>query len=121
MVDATGIQPLPQHIAAIQDFPPLTDIKQLQCFLGMVNFYRRFLPGIAGILQPLIDLLKGSPKTLAWSTLAAAAFKHAKAALVNAVSLSHTAPNAIISLVTDASDSRVMLRSQQQFIGAHLS
>ncbi len=41
----------------------------------MINFYRRFLPGVAGTLQPLTDLLKGSPKSLAWSTSAAAAFE----------------------------------------------
>jgi hypothetical protein len=107
MVSAAGIQPLPQHLAAIQDFPPPTDVKQLQRFLGMINFYRRFLPGVAGTLQPLTDLLKGSPKSLAWSTPAAAAFEAAKIALANATSLSHPAPNATISLVTDASDSHV--------------
>jgi Reverse transcriptase (RNA-dependent DNA polymerase)/RNase H-like domain found in reverse transcriptase/Integrase core domain/Integrase zinc binding domain len=107
MVTAAGIQPLPQHIATIQDFPPPTDVKQLQRFLGMINFYRRFLPGIAGTLRPLTDLLKGSPKSLAWSAEAGAAFQGAKLALVNAVSLSHPAPNATISLVTDASDSHV--------------
>ena len=114
MVDAAGIQPLPQHLTAIQDFPPPNDVKQLQRFLGMVNFYRRFLPGIAGVLQPLTDLLKGSPKTLAWSPSAAAAFSGAKTALTSAVSLSHPAPNAIISLVTDASDSHVGGVLQQQ-------
>ena len=107
MVSAAGIQPLPQHLAAIQDFPPPTDVKQLQRFLGMINFYRRFLPGVAGTLQPLTDLLKGSPKSLAWPTSAATAFEAAKVALANATNLSHPAPNATISLVTDASDSHV--------------
>jgi hypothetical protein len=74
LVSADGIQPLPQHLTAIQDFPPPTDVKQLQRFLGMINFYRRFLPGIAGTLQPLTNLLKGSPKLLAWSSAAATAF-----------------------------------------------
>jgi hypothetical protein len=32
----------------------------------MVNFYRRFLPGIARTLQPLTDALKGAPKMLEW-------------------------------------------------------
>jgi hypothetical protein len=46
--------------------PPPQDVKQLQQFLGMVNFYRRFLPGIARTLQPLTNALKGAPKTLEW-------------------------------------------------------
>jgi len=44
MVSEAGLVPLPKHVAALQEFPPPTDIKQLQQFLGLVNFYRRFLP-----------------------------------------------------------------------------
>jgi hypothetical protein len=36
--------------------------QQLQRFLGMVNFYRRFLLNCAQVLKPLTDLLKGGPK-----------------------------------------------------------
>ncbi len=50
---------------------PPQDVKQLQQFLGMVNFYRRFLPGIARTLQPLTDALKGAPKMLEWPPVAA--------------------------------------------------
>jgi putative transposase len=85
MVSESGVTPLPRHVAAVQDCPPPTDIKQLQRFLGLINFYRRFLPAIARTLQPLTDLLKGSPKTLLWSTAAESAFAAAKAALVAAV------------------------------------
>jgi hypothetical protein len=106
-VDQHGIRPLQRHVTAIQDFPPPRDIKQLQQFLGMVNFYRRFLPGIAKVLLPLTEALKGSPKTLLWPPAAAAAFEAAKAALVAAVPLAHPAPDAVLSLATDASDTHV--------------
>jgi hypothetical protein len=49
----------------------------------MVNFYGRFLPGIARTLHPLTDVLKGAPKTLEW--LPTAVFGAAKAALAAAV------------------------------------
>jgi hypothetical protein len=62
-VDQHVVRPLQRHVQAISDFPPPQDVKQLQQFLGMVNFYRRFLPGIALTLQPLVDALKGAPKT----------------------------------------------------------
>jgi hypothetical protein len=106
-VDEAGITPLPRHVTAVQDCPPPTDIKQLQRFLGLINFYRRFLPAVARTLKPLTDLLKGSPKVLLWSPTANAAFIAAKAALVAAVPLCHPAPNAILSLAVDASDSHV--------------
>jgi hypothetical protein len=41
--------------------PPPQDIKQLQRFLSMVNFYCRFLPNCAQVLHLLTDLLKGGP------------------------------------------------------------
>ncbi len=56
----------------------------------MVNFYRRFLPGIARTLQPLTDALRGALKMLEWPP--AAAFGAAKAALAAAVPLAHPAP-----------------------------
>jgi hypothetical protein len=59
------------------------------------------------MLQPLTDALKGAPKTLEWPPAAAAAFGSAKAALVAAVPLAHPAPNAVLSLATDASDTHV--------------
>jgi hypothetical protein len=48
----------------------LKDIKQLQCFLGMMNFYRHFLSNWSQVLCPLTDLLKGEPKTLEWTSAA---------------------------------------------------
>jgi len=107
MVDADGIRPLPRHVTAVRDVAPPADVKQLQRYLGMINFYRRFLPGIARILRPLTDLLRGSPKVLEWSSAAAAAFEGSKKALIAAVPLSHPAPNARLSLATDASDSHI--------------
>ncbi len=76
----------------------------------MVNFYRRFLTGIARTMQPLTDALKGAPKMLEWPLAAAFDFgaaKAAKAAMAAAVPLAHPAPNAVLSLATDASDTHV--------------
>jgi hypothetical protein len=56
-VSAEGISPLPQHVSAIQDFPKPSSVQQFQRFRGMVNFYKRFLPGIAAVLKPLTDAL----------------------------------------------------------------
>ena len=73
----------------------------------MVNFYRRFLPGIARTLEPLTTALAGNPKSLNWTTALAAAFSAAKAALVAAVPLAHPLPGAVLALATDASDTHV--------------
>ncbi len=70
----------------------------------MINFYRRFLPGIARTLRPLTDALAGNPWVLNWSQELQDAFDRAKSALSSAVSLTHPSPSAEVSLVTDASN-----------------
>ena len=47
---------------AIQSFPLPTDSKQLQQFLGMINFYRKFLPNEAALLKPLYEAVKSTYK-----------------------------------------------------------
>ena len=58
-LSAHGCSPLVKHTAAISDFPVPADKPALQRFLGMVNFYRKFLRGAARVLVPLTDALKG--------------------------------------------------------------
>jgi len=106
-VSVDGLVPLPKHVEAIQNFPPPQDVKQLQRFLGLVNFYRRFVPKAAATLKPLTDALIGSPKALLWTPDLDAAFCAAKTALVAAVPLVHPDNSAEISLATDASATHV--------------
>jgi hypothetical protein len=49
-------------------------VKQLQQFLDKVNFYRRFPPDIASMLQPLTESPRGDPEKLFWMLITAAAF-----------------------------------------------
>ena len=52
-VTAGGVAPLPDQLAAVRDFPHPNTVKELQAFLGAVNFYRHFIPAAAKILLPL--------------------------------------------------------------------
>jgi hypothetical protein len=115
-VDQHGVRLLQWHVQAISDFPPWEDVNQLQQFLGLVNFYRRFLPGIARTLQTLTDALKGDPRTLEWPP-ATNTFPAAKGALAAVVPLAHPALNAVLSLATDASNIHVGGVLQQLAVG----
>jgi len=107
-VDAAGLQPLSSHVQAIRQVPQPQDTTQLQRFLGMVNFYRRFIPGTARILLPLTEALKGgAKKQITWGPEEQAAFMGAKAALCDAAALTHPDSCAEISLAVDASDKHV--------------
>ncbi len=116
LVDSTGIRPLEDKVQAIQDFPQPTTTRKLREFLGLINFYRRFIPHCASILSPLTSLLKnhGRPSdTLEWTDAASAAFTEAKNALANATLLSHPTPDAPTCVMTDASDVAVGAVLQQ--------
>ncbi|BHF62815.1 hypothetical protein SprV_0200580100 [Sparganum proliferum] len=102
-VDAQGLRPLSSKVEAIRDFPPPTSKRQLQRFLGMVNFYRRFLPNCADFMLPLTNLLSGPKGPLELRGHALSAFERIKTSLADAILLTHPAPEAPLSLMVDAS------------------
>jgi len=63
-VDATGIRPVQESIRAIVEAPAPQNTSQLKSFLGMLNYYHRFLPRVATVLEPLHKLLR---KGVVWS------------------------------------------------------
>ena len=65
-------------------------MRQLRKFLGMINFYRHFIPQAGAILHPLERLLfpqKNSKKSIPWSEENIDAFESAKHILANVTSL----------------------------------
>ncbi|BHF75238.1 hypothetical protein SprV_0501833400 [Sparganum proliferum] len=113
LIDSNGIRPLPSKVAAIRDFPPPTSKRQLQRFLGMVNFYRRFLPNCADTILPLTSLLSGSKRTFELTPAALTSFEQVKALLADAPLLTHYHADAPISLMVDASNVAVGAVLQQ--------
>ena len=53
VVSADGIQTDPEKIAAVRDWPTPTSTSELKGFLGLVTYYRRFIPGFSAIAEPL--------------------------------------------------------------------
>lgn len=58
ILTADGIRIGTDRIKAIVDLPTPKNIKELRSVLGMVNFVRKFIPNLAGILAPLVALTK---------------------------------------------------------------
>lgn len=120
-VTAQGTTPLHEKVAAILDYPQPQTAKQLRQFLGMLNFYRRFLPDAARIQAPLHDLLQGNVKgktPIQWPPHAQDAFVLCKRTLADAALLAHPQPDAPLTLITDASDSSVGAAIQQKIDGS---
>lgn len=115
-----GITPLPDKVQAVRDFPQPQSHRQLRRFLGLVNFYHRFLPHCAERLQPLHALLtttKQQSQTLIWNDTALAAFNDIKDDLANASLLVYPNAAAPTCLMTDASDKSVGAVLQQYIDG----
>ena len=53
VVTANGMKLLPSEVEAIQKYPLSKDAKQLRTYLGMINFYHRFVQNLAFYLAPL--------------------------------------------------------------------
>lgn len=61
-VDEDMIHPLQDKVRSIVGFPPPTSFRKLCEFLGLVNFYRRFIPGCVEATQPFTGLLQQQTK-----------------------------------------------------------
>jgi len=119
VVSSGGIRPLPERVEAITCFPRPTTSKALQRYLGMLNFYRRFVRGAAGLLKPLTDALRGGNKTeLKWTEEMTTAFESSKRALQRVLELAHPVAEAQLVLAVDASDTHVGAALQQR-VGPH--
>ena len=57
-IEKGGVSMQIKKVDAILNWPALTKLKQLQCFLELCNYYQRFIDGFGQIACPLNDLTK---------------------------------------------------------------
>ena len=56
IVSDKGIGPDPSKVELVKEWLKPTNIKDIQAFLGLVNYYRKFIEGFSGIATPLTKL-----------------------------------------------------------------
>jgi hypothetical protein len=105
-VDSKGVRPTKEKVKAVKEHPLTQSPKQLKKFLGVINYYHRFLPGAAAIMQPLHQLSNKKPASaeIQWSWQQKEAFDNAKKLLAEAVTLHHPTTDGQLILCTDASE-----------------
>ena len=90
-------------------------MRQLRQFLGLVNFYRRFLPHCAQVLLPLTGMLTNVKNcNIALSENAVTAFNKVKATLGDTTKLSCIQPDSELCLAVDASATGIGAVLQQK-------
>lgn len=107
-INQHGTKPIESRVNAILNYPLPDTVYKLKRFLGMVNFFRRFLPHAAETQIPLFSCMPGNIKNdhtpINWTQELLEAFNKCKTDLANATLLAHPNPKAKISLHVDASD-----------------
>ena len=103
VVSENGLEVDPHKIDAIKNWPVPKNIHELRSFLGLTNFYRRFVDKFSQIASPLTFLLsKTTPYS--WTNDQQKALEHLKNSLITAPVLAIPDPNLPFTVTTDASD-----------------
>ena len=102
IIDESGLHPMQDKVKAIQDAPAPKNLAELRSFLGIVNYYSRFLPNLSTRLAPLYALLKKGSRWC-WKTTQDEAFQEAKQALQADSLLVHFDSSKQLLLACDAS------------------
>jgi len=103
VIDQKGVSPDPQKVEAIVIMPPPKTVTQMRSFLGMVNFYRKFIPQLAFTAKPLYEMLE-TGKATAWSGRQTQAFEELKSKIAKAPALTHYDPLKELEIQCDANN-----------------
>ena len=105
MIGGGQIHPEQEKVKAVREYPRPVVKKDVRSFLGLVGYYRRFIPQFSAIAAPLTDLTrKGLPDKVEWTEECQVSFQHLKETLIGDPVLRIADPSKPFVLQTDASD-----------------
>ena len=103
VVSAKGIEPDPDKLAAISDWPVPSNLTELRAFVGLASYYRRHVEGFSDIAKPLSELTKKNQPFI-WGPEQQTAFETLKDRLIKYPVLAPPLPEGKYIIDTDASD-----------------
>ncbi|CAM5173343.1 unnamed protein product [Eretmochelys imbricata] len=104
-VGSGRLKPEPAKLEVIRDWPAPHTKKQVQVFIGMAGYYRRFVPPFSAIATPITELCKkGKPDKVIWTEQCQEAFRALNEALVSGPVLANPDFDKPFVVFTDASD-----------------
>lgn len=102
-VNSFGISPEEKNIEAIRDFTSPKNVKDIRSFLGVINYYRKFIPNCAGVTMPLTNLTKKAVK-FNWTTECQEALERLKQSMILNPCLRHPDYTKNFYIYADASE-----------------
>lgn len=103
IITIEGLRPMPEKLAALKNYPRPENLKSIQCFLGMCNYYRKFIKNYSEISLPLTRLLSKKVE-FQWTKECQDAFNLLRNAISENAVLSFPQFEKTIYLHTDASN-----------------
>lgn len=103
VVSADGVLPNPQNTEKIKQWPVPKSVTEVRSFLGLVNYYRRFVRGHSEIVRPLVQLVKKG-EAFNWTDECTEAFEKLKTVLLSPDIMAHPLDEGLYILDTDACD-----------------
>lgn len=113
VISASGVSTDPRKVQIIENWPTPTSVKELRSFLGMAEYYRKFVKNFGLISKPLTNLLKKG-ELFIWTSITEEAFQTLKLALVSAPVLAMPDFTKQFVIGTDASDLGIGAVLQQE-------
>ena len=102
-ISANGLEPLPEKLEAIKNLAPARNVDEAHQILGLLGYYRSFVPAFADITLPITSLLKKSAPFV-WSEKCQLTLDYLKEVFCNKPKLQFPDPNKPYVLYTDASN-----------------
>ena len=102
IIDVDGLRATDDKVQAIVQAPPPRNVSELRSFLGLLNYYGRFIPNLSTLIFPLNNLLR-QETTWQWTKACSEAFEAAKEKIVSSNVLIHYNSTLPVRLAADAS------------------
>ena len=102
ILSKNGVLPNPEKTKIIQEWQPPKNPKQIRQFLGLTNYYRRFIPNYCNLAKPLQNLTK-KDQPWVWSDKCQQSFESLRDSLTTPPCLAYPDMEKPFILTTDAS------------------
>ena len=102
LVSEKGFEPLPEKLEAIRKMPHPKSAKEVKQFLGLIGYYRKFIPQFSDLSRPLTRLTRHDCK-FDWTPQCQKSFDHLRELLMEYPILRYPDPMKGYTVFTDAS------------------